>query len=698
MSTQLSHPEISVKEGAIDLWDPIERSSMGFSTPEAVSPTPVPTSSVTFPVDTAVTFETAQLNCDGLHDIHVWSVAGDFIAESTNGEPLFLPPGEYIFDITGPIKTYFQVESALQILPSQAETTVFFEDTVAVTLGVRSFHDHPAGEIPVTDDPYSLLEAIPFLASSLKTLSPERSFPTFRGHPPTLTRTDDPEALDAATKTLEKPDTGIFLEVPPTFQTLYPIAPLAFYLGADVLPNRTPQIRTPTQRVPLSTFHDEYDHAVSALLQHVFFLDCLTRTEGYFKVPLHERECFERRLLNAETGPDTLDFSALYDCSLGERLDAYLEVPLEVTEVLLPEWRLTADVEPVPASLECLPYLVADLAVIRCPDPKPVGDITETPQPLQDFFRDGSLEHPTIDFVATTKAASLEQTFVGDSKPLNASKASLETFESRFDRSLKRPEDIEVAVVINNPEMDAEGAAASAAYQRLETTGATVSYVDRTTTDELEAILESPVDFLHYVGHVDGRGLECADGYLDAAGSTEYGVDAFILNGCQSYTQGEALIAGGCAGGVVTASPILNDPAIDIGGTFARLLADGFSLSSATTIATERRFIGNQYLVLGDGELRIAETENTTPNLARITSTSTDTYSVTIETYPTNTLDMGCLFTPYLPGIETRYLTSGHIDELEVSLSALQEYLEQSSFPVIFEDELTWSSDLRKQL
>ena len=697
MATRFKHPEIRETANRLELWDPIERSTMGFSLPDSVTPEPANADAFYFPVDTAVRFETSLIECEGLHDIHVWTGDGEFVAESTNGEPLFLPHDTYLFDLTGPIKTYFQVDGSLQVLSDGGRSSIAFGGETTVTLGIRSFHDNPAGEIVVDDDPYTLLEAIPFLATSLKTLSPERSFPTMRGHPPRLVRRDStPE--EPLTADLEKPNTGIRLEVPPTFRHLYPIAPLAFYLGADVLPASQPRLRTQSQRIQLQTVHEEYDTAVSRLLQHVFFLDCLTRTEGYFQVPLHEREQFELALRNSREGPDELDFAALYNLPIAERVDRYLEVPFSVFEHLLPEWRLTADVQPEAEYLECLPFLVADLATIRCPNPTPVGSAPQTPQPVQDFFRDGTLEHNSLEFVETPRSNSLEQTFIGESNPLDASKATLESFESRLQRTATDREDIEVAVVRNDDQMEGERAAVSESYGSLEETGATVRFLENCTVADLHTLFTSATDFVHYIGHVDGRGLECADGYFDATAHDEYGVGAFILNGCQSYAQGEALIRGGCIGGVVTASAVLNEPAVEIGGSFARLLVEGFSLRAATSIATDQRIVGNQYLVIGDGEFRVTDEENTTPNLCLLEARDNGRFEVTIETYPTSNKGMGCLITPYLPGVEKRFLTSGRIADLTVAREGLVTYLEQGSFPVKFEDRLLWSDDLLEVL
>ncbi|MFP9190743.1 hypothetical protein ACLI4Q_03620 [Natrialbaceae archaeon A-CW1-1] len=697
MATRFKHPEIRETDNRLELWDPIERSTMGFSLPDSVTLEPANADAFYFPVDTAVRFETSLIECEGLHDIHVWTGDGEFVAESTNGEPLFLPHDTYLFDLTGPIKTYFQVDGPLQVLSDGGRSSIAFGGETTVTLGIRSFHDNPAGEIVVDDDPYTLLEAIPFLATSLKTLSPERSFPSMRGHPPRLVRRDStPE--EPLTADLEKPDTGIRLEVPPTFRHLYPIAPLAFYLGADVLPASQPRLRTQSQRLHLRSMHEEYDTAVSRLLQHVFFLDCLTRTEGYFQVPLHERQQFELALRHSREGPDELDFAELYDLPIAERVDRYLEVPFSVFEHLLPEWRLTADVQPDAEYLECLPFLVADLATIRCPNPTPVGSVPQTPQPVQDFFRDGSLDHNSLEFVETPRSNSLEQTFIGESNPLDASKATLESFESRFQRTATDREDIEVAVVRNDEEMEGERVAVSESYGSLEETGASVRFLENCTVDALHDLLTSETDFVHYIGHVDGRGLECADGYFDATAHDEYSVGAFILNGCQSYAQGEALIRGGCIGGVVTASAVLNEPAVEIGGTFARLLVEGFSLRAATTIATDQRIVGNQYLVIGDGEVRIADRENTTPMICELEKTDESVFNLTIRTYPNNDLGMGCFFTPCIEGVATRYLSSGVIDTITVSKPKLDPFLSASSFPIEYEGKLVWSSELHKKL
>jgi len=62
------------------------------------------------------------------------------------------------------------------------------------------------------------------------------------------------------------------------------------------------------------------------------------------------------------------------------------------------------------------------------------------------------------------------------------------------------------------------------------------------TGAELREVLHSDADFLHYIGHVDEDGFQCADGMFDARTMETVEVDAFLLNACQSYKQGQALV------------------------------------------------------------------------------------------------------------------------------------------------------------
>ena len=88
----------------------------------------------------------------------------------------------------------------------------------------------------------AVMQAVAAFSSALKTTSAERSYPTLRGHPPTVELGDRLHIPDE----LSSPETGITIELPATYAAIYAAAPLAYYLGADLVPGEEPLLRTDT--------------------------------------------------------------------------------------------------------------------------------------------------------------------------------------------------------------------------------------------------------------------------------------------------------------------------------------------------------------------------------------------------------------------------------------------------------------------
>ncbi len=143
-------------------------------------------------------------------------------------------------------------------------------------------------------------------------------------------------------------------------ESIYPIA-LAYYLNAIVVPGECVS-RHPDTTYPLDR-GDGVEHGVAQLLKHVFTLDCITRTEGFYPITLGEREAFEERL--ADTDID-IDFAALYEQPLAKQLQQYVSVPFDLVEDFVPRWPLTADVRPVSNYLPYIPFVVVQLGTFRC--------------------------------------------------------------------------------------------------------------------------------------------------------------------------------------------------------------------------------------------------------------------------------------------------------------------------------------------
>src|SRR6056297_240597 len=102
------------------------------------------------------------------------------------GEALSLPAGEYVIDVDTEIKTYLRATGRVRIGRTDdfESVVVSFPDRRRVLLGFRSRQEFPIGTITVPESPDGLATALSYLPTSLKTASPDRSYPTLRGHPP----------------------------------------------------------------------------------------------------------------------------------------------------------------------------------------------------------------------------------------------------------------------------------------------------------------------------------------------------------------------------------------------------------------------------------------------------------------------------------------------------------------------------------
>uniref|UniRef100_UPI003EBDC63A hypothetical protein n=1 Tax=Halococcus sp. AFM35 TaxID=3421653 RepID=UPI003EBDC63A len=477
------------------------------------------------------------------------------------------------------------------------------------------------------------------------------------------------------------------------YGAVYAVAPLSYYLGATVEPGERPLLRTERGFEYELERSEGFEETVARTLKQVFFLDCLTRTEGLYPVELHER-----RVLEDELG---LDFAALYERPLAEQLEAYLSIPYATIAEQVPTWKLTAHVAATPASVESLPFVVADLAVVRSVNPATGSGATsiadgngEPPIARADNggFVDGpgdiDIEEP---FVRPEPADSLEQTWVGAGTPLGASKASLSAYHNRLERAPAEG-DIEITVVCNDRAMDDERAVEEMYGERADLPFDITVERDLTTA-EFADVLGERTDFLHYIGHVDSEGFACADGRLDARQLDSVGVDAFLLNACQSYRQGMALIEAGAIGGIVTLSDILNSEGIKMGQALARLLNAGFPLRAALDIARDESIMGDEYLVVGDGGLAIAQAPHSHPNICEIKDTGTS-FDVRYNSYHASGNGMGSIIIPKIGDNQEGYLSPGLIDSFTISKSELKGFLSLENAPVKFQTKLRWSNQL----
>ncbi|MGA9401687.1 MAG: hypothetical protein WBV42_12570, partial [Haladaptatus sp.] len=171
----------------LDIHDPIENVRFALFTSSAVDLMPADTSIFYFPVDAAVEIETTALEVPKSVPVTIRHSDGTMVAETSDESDCSFEPGAYLVELSStPMKLYLLFDSSLQIEYEGNGAFFSFDPDTTVYVGARSYHDQPAGTITVTDDTRDVMRAISLFGSALKTLSPERSYPTLRGHPPLI--------------------------------------------------------------------------------------------------------------------------------------------------------------------------------------------------------------------------------------------------------------------------------------------------------------------------------------------------------------------------------------------------------------------------------------------------------------------------------------------------------------------------------
>jgi hypothetical protein len=686
----------------LEVIDQVDRHRFALETPSSNAPTRTNTDRFRFPVDKAVTITTESLTLPIVVPVCVRDDNGAILTKVEHTAHETFPDDTYSLELFAPIKLCLRVDSTVTVTSDMTGMTIDFDTPTEVLVGAQSASKHPTTTITTTDDPEDVMAAVSTFGAALKTTAPERSMPSFRGHPPLLERGDEL----AVPETIDPPDTGVRLELPPEYRSIYVAAPLAYYLGASLVPSDTPRLVADTGFEHALDPACGFEREVERILKQVFFLDSLTQPEGLYPVSLHERQTIEPHV--------DLDFAALYDQSSAARLETYLDVPFSVLEDHLPEWKQTAHIAPIPSSAEMLPFTVNDLAVVRTPQAE-TGSASNLQAAAVDEFlradavtRSSASHSPTSDdYVKPEQAESLEQVWVDEGTPLGASKATITAYRNRLDRT-PTDGDIEITVVCNeidhtpvcsdsDMEMTEERDLVNRTYGSRADLPFAVTVHRDVTTEELRSVLNTSTDFCHYIGHVNEDGFECVDGTLDAATLDTVGVDAFMLNACRSYEQGMALLEGGSIGGIVTLSEVMDSEAITIGRTLARLLNRGFPLNAALDIARDETLFGGKYTVVGDGGLAIAQAESRTPYLATV-ETNGDVFDVEFELYPTRQSGMGSVFVPYLENNEEYVLNSNQLQWGSVTREDLQNFLRLENAPVRFNGDLRWAHELETEL
>lgn len=246
--------------------------------------------------------------------------------------------------------------------------------------------------------------------------------------------------------------------------------------------------------------------------------------------------------------------------------------------------------------------------------------------------------------------------------------------------------------VVCNDEETAERDLLPHVYNDRDLIDVEVSYDQLVRTWKLRRILESDVDFLHFVGEVTSEGLVCTDGVVEPRWVHDLGVRAFFLHTCGNYSDAEWLIHRGAYGGVVSTTEIRDgDDALTMGRWMSRLLNQGFTLRSAAGIVEDVFPETMEYTIIGDGGISLIQSRSHRPCLVKARTLPNSQKKTTIELYPGGSQDLGSYWWPFLEGKDANYLTPRSIPSSIIPREKFENYLSKQSMPVNLDGEYLWS-------
>ncbi|WP_263019484.1 hypothetical protein [Natronobiforma cellulositropha] len=602
-----------------------------------------------FPVDDAVTIQTSMLRIESHADTCLRDETGTHIAEFSTVEQSF-PPGTYFLEVTGPLKVYVRiVDTGIRARYPHHETPgrpleVEFDGQAQVTIGGRSFHTRPRTTMTVPDEPAALAEALPYLASSIKEFSCERSWPSLRGHPPLLERG---ERLEIPAE-LERPETGVELAVPTTYADLYRIAPLAFYLGASVVDGEAPELRLENGYTePLGTGR-ALEERVARLLGRCLVLDSLTRVGGYYTYRRHEYETTASRLPFYPPN--------LYGRSLSEQLLEYLEVPFDELRPSLPRWPSTVVVRPGADDCTVLPYALNSLSRICVSTAATQAGEVETPRASPSAF------------VAYT-----------GTPPEGANTVTRASFANGLERCATPETEARVSYVMETGERTAT---LTETLERQVLTAREYPEITRCeapTRAELRAALRAETVLCWCDLGTTARGIVCRDGVLELEALDDVGAAMVHLRAGEDLDVARAVVDGGALACVVTERQVPVEHAAFLGGyvSSGRSLVDSVELADLSA-ATPLRFVGDatQVAVRCDGGIN--------PVWMEVDSVGPDSHRLTVRSQLTDIHRLGSTSKVFDENVDGAFqLTGVTADQpLECSTETVVEYLEDDHFVV----------------
>ncbi|HEY3274880.1 MAG TPA: hypothetical protein VGJ92_14000 [Methanocella sp.] len=436
----------------------------------------------------------------------------------------------------------------------------------------------------------ALFRAVSFICSLPGETSPYRSHPLFRSHPPDIRLSSDRQLMPPAS-----PARPIRLWLPPDLRYLYAAAPLAYYLGASVETGEEPLLKISGKSIGMPSGYDQFERWAGKMLSRTFQADCAARCQATTGnrlpgIDVQEITGYSPEELMLMTMPDRF---RVYTETAGSGSRAFNQ------------WHMASYVDPVPSSIEILPFLMRSLSAIYAPKSTRVSERDVVSLSVRDFKtrQTGHSRGETADndeVILPSLHNAQTQHWFSDGCPVDATLSTLGALKNgrHYARDRLMPA---VCVICNEPSMAKE------AYLLEDLLGGIANVEirqDLGRADLLHTFSEG-FDIVHYAGHCDRSGVKCRDGYADLSSVDTCDVPVFFLNSCSSYLQGFRLIEKGSVCGIATMFRLLDEAAVDVCASFYRMLSRGYPIMTSYLGARECSVTGKEYLLIGDGFYKV---------------------------------------------------------------------------------------------
>lgn len=507
-------------DGVVRVVDEVESSDVRLGVDTGVTTTAAITDLFVFPVDAAVSIETTHVRIDPSAKVFVRDADGTHLGELTSESRRF-EGGVHFIELDGSTKTYVRVEGGAFTASYEsaaldtAAAVVEFDDETTVTIGARSTHSRPQTTLEVPDDPAAVADAISYFGTAIKEFTSERSWPTLRGHPPALRPGDE---LDVPAW-LSKPDTGVTVEVPAEYESVYPVAPLAYYLGATVEIGDSPRLHLDNgYSEPLETPDRPLAEHVASVLSRALCFDSLVRIGGYYSLRRREYDL---------VAPDLPFYPPnLYDDALPDQLLEYLETDPGRIDGKRPAWPHTATLRPRIEDVTLLSPLANSLAPIRVASGEPPSE--------QNWATDPAI--PELGAGTTTEAV-----------PPGWTRLVPEAFGTQRERQLLVPEDVTLGFVLGDSDRAEALRSSMASARSASLRDATTVVSESASPGGLGRVLDADPDFLYYEPPSAAAGTVSQAELRDA--NTAGSWPPVVVFGCPLTAAAQTAL---CEGGTVT--------------------------------------------------------------------------------------------------------------------------------------------------